>query len=353
MSENIALVIGATGLVGGHLASHIAGLDGWRALGVSRSRPEMKASAYEHLSFDLLDAKQCADALAAHPGITHLYVAARTKGATADAEERNNVALLANLLDALDTHAPRLRHVHLVHGTKWYGAHLPSTRPPFREDDHRVMPPNPYYAPHDYLVERHHQADKRWSWSTSRPALIFGFSHGYPHNIVGLIGVYAALCKELGTQFRFPGTDWCYRSLQSATDIGLLCRAIVHLSEADAGANASFNIANGDVFSWSNLWPRVANAFGLEYGPPQRYSLLEYMADKEPVWQRIVKKHGLRELALKDLVAWNYGDFHFNKEGNDICSLVKLNQAGFHDVTDTEHHFMTVLQRFRDERVLP
>jgi nucleoside-diphosphate-sugar epimerase len=350
MSDNIALVIGASGLVGGHLAAHIAGLSGWRALGVSRRRPEAAAS-YQHLAFDLLDANQCAEALAAHPGITHLFVAARTKGVTADAEERNNVALLANLLDALDAHAPNLRHVHLVHGTKWYGAHLPNTCPPFRESDHRVMPPNPYYAQHDYLATR--QRDAAWSWSTSRPALVFGFSFGYPHNIVGLIGVLAALCQELGTQFRFPGTDWCYRSLQSATDIGLLCRSIVHLSECEAAANTSFNVANGDVFSWSNLWPRVAQAFGLDYGSPQRYSLADYMADKEPVWRRIVAKHGLRNIALKDLVAWSYGDFHFNKEGSDICSLVKLNQAGFSDVTDTEHHFMSVLQRFRDERILP
>lgn len=52
----------------------------------------------------------------------------------------------------------------------------------------------------------------RWLWSTARPALIF----------VGLIGVLAAWCMDLGTQFRFPGTDRCYPSLRSATDFGLL-----------------------------------------------------------------------------------------------------------------------------------
>lgn len=148
MSQKIAPVFRTTGRLRGHLASHIAGLDGSRALRVSRSRPDGIASAYAHLSFDLPDAKQCADALAAHPGIPHMYVAARTKCANAGAEERNNVALLANLRD---TRAPRLKRLHLVYWTKGYGAHLPDTRP-FREDDHRVMPPNHSSAQHDYLA---------------------------------------------------------------------------------------------------------------------------------------------------------------------------------------------------------
>ena len=350
MSEKVALVIGASGMVGGNLASHIAGLSGWRAFGVSR-KPPAGPKRFEHISFDLLNVDQCHAALANHPEITHVFVAARTQGATSEQEERNNIVLLANLVDTLEKTAPKLRHIHVVHGTKWYGAHLPNTSPPFREDDARVMPPNPYYGQHDFLLER--QKGRHWTWSTSRPGLVFGYATGYPHNIVCLIGILAAMSRELGTQFRFPGTEWCFRSLQSATDIGLLCRAIVSISESEHGANTSFNVGNGDVYSWSNLWPRIAKSFDLECGYPQKYVLADYMADKEPVWQRIVEKYGLRDFALKDLVAWPYGDFHFNKEGSDIASLVKINGIGFHEVSDSEDLFMRVLQQYREEGVLP
>lgn len=350
MSEKVALVIGASGIVGGNLATHIAGLAGWRAFGVSRRAPA-SAVPFEHISFDLLNVAHCHDALKHHPEITHVFVAARTQGATSEQEEHNNIALLANLVDTLEQTAPNLQHIHVVHGTKWYGAHLPNTSPPFREDDARVMPPNPYYGQHDFLQAR--QAGRNWAWSTSRPGLVFGYATGYPHNIVLLIGILAAMSRELSTQFRFPGTEWCFRSLQSATDIALLCRAIVWISESRSAQNTSFNVGNGDVYSWSNLWPRIAKRFDLECGYPQKYILGDYMADKEAIWQRIVTKHGLRDFSLKDLVAWTYGDFHFNKEGSDICSLVKINGIGFHEVTDTEDLFMRILQRYQDEKILP
>lgn len=350
MSKKVALVIGASGLVGGNLATHMGQQAGWRALGVSRRRPA-RPIGYEHLSFDLLDTDQCKTALAAHPDITHVYVAARTKGGTPLQEEQNNVAVIRNLLDTLEQTSPELEHVHLVHGTKWYASHLPGTLPPFRESDPRFMTPNPYYAQHDYIAKR--QQGRGWSWSTSRPTLVLGFSTGYPHNIVCLVGVLASICRELGMSWRFPGTDWCYQSLQTATDMDLLCRAIVFMSTSEQGKNESFNVANGDVFSWSRLWPQVGKSFGMETGNPQPFSLVEYLSDKEPVWQRIVQKHGLQATTLSDLVAWSYGDFHFNKQSSDICSLVKLNHIGFYEMTDTEALFLKTLNRYRKEKVLP
>lgn len=350
-NKKVALVIGASGLVGGNLANHIATLPGWTALGVSRTKPA-KAHQFTHISIDLLDKDQCHQALARYPEITHVFIAARTKGATPEIEERNNLSVVGNLLDTLEQTAPGLEHVHLVHGTKWYGAHLPNTTPPFRESDpRRVMPPNPYYAQYDYLVDR--QEGREWSWSTSRPALIFGYSTGYPHNIVCLVGIFAAMCRELGMQFRFPGSEWTYKSLQPATDIDLLCRGIVHIASSENGRNQTFNVGNGDVFSWSNLWPRVAGVFGMEHGTPQQYSLLEYLSDKDGLWERMVQKYDLKQNSLSDLVKWSYGDFHFNRQGSDITSLIKINKAGFSEVTDSEDLFMEVLERYREERIIP
>ena len=41
-----------------------------------------------------------------------------------------------------------------------------------------------------------------WSWSALRPNPVCGFSTGSFMNLVISLGVYAAICKELGIAFR-------------------------------------------------------------------------------------------------------------------------------------------------------
>ena len=44
-----------------------------------------------------------------------------------------------------------------------------------------------------------------WTWSALRPNPVCGFSTGSFMNLVVSLGVYAAICKELGAAFR---CDW-------------------------------------------------------------------------------------------------------------------------------------------------
>jgi hypothetical protein len=46
-----------------------------------------------------------------------------------------NVALLTNLMDAVEPAAEALQHVNLMHGTKWYGNHLGPFKTPAKETD--------------------------------------------------------------------------------------------------------------------------------------------------------------------------------------------------------------------------
>jgi hypothetical protein len=66
----------------------------------------------------------------------------------------DNVAMLRNLIDAIEPVARGLEHVHLVQGTKYYGMHLGPFRTPAREDDPRPDFPNFYYDQQDLLAER-------------------------------------------------------------------------------------------------------------------------------------------------------------------------------------------------------
>jgi hypothetical protein len=42
----------------------------------------------------------------------------------------------------------------------------------------------------------------------------------------------------------------------------------------------------------------------MEYGPPQRLPLTLFMSDKEPVWNRLVKKHSLLDYTFQEAAAW-------------------------------------------------
>ena len=59
------------------------------------------------------------------------------------------------------------------------------------------------------------------------------------------------------------------------------------------------------------IWPVIAWHFGMEVGEPQELSLPAAMADKAPVWSRIVEKHGLQQGATwEQLGTWKFAVRH-------------------------------------------
>jgi hypothetical protein len=112
-------------------------------------------------------------------------------------------------------------------------------------------------------------------------------------------------------------------------------------------------VSNGDVFRWQRLWPRLAAHFGMPVGEVRPCMLAELMADKDPVWQRVVRRHGLAASRLDEVAVWGFGDFLFRQDYDVVSSTTRLRQAGFHDVVDTEAMFRVHLTRYREARLLP
>jgi nucleoside-diphosphate-sugar epimerase len=52
-----------------------------------------------------------------------------------------------------------------------------------------------------------------------------------------------------------------------AVDVRLLADALAWAATAPQAANGTFNITNGDVFEWRDLWPALAETLGVEVGP--------------------------------------------------------------------------------------
>ena len=346
-----ALIAGAGGAASKRLIEILLADPEWSVLALARS-PRSSAGRLTAISADLLDRAACADALAAHPSVTHLFYTARAKhGETGIESVEDNVAMLRNVIDAVEPIAHGFEHVHLVQGTKYYGMHLGPFHTPADEGDPRHPPPNFYYDQQDLLVER--QRGRRWAWSASRPTFIYDFAPERARNAVSVIGAYAVIMRELGSPLDFPGSKASFEAHRDMTDATLLARAMAFIATTAACRNQAFNVVNGDLYRWEILWPKIARHFEMPPGEVRPTQLSEWIKDKQPIWAEIVRRYALAESDVNEVADWDFADFHWG-HGYDICSSpAKLHAAGFRERLDSEQAFLGYLGRYRDARVLP
>jgi len=352
--DKTVVVIGALGVIGRYAVERFAGKADWQVVGLSRRKGEDRDNV-RYIPTDLLDAGKTEAALADLADATHVvYCAFQATGSKAADFARGtemNRAMLANSVAAIDRVAERLERVVLITGTKYYGSHLGPFKTPAREDDPRHLPPDYYFDQIDWLAA--YQRGKRWGYTELRPQTLCGFAPGTAMSIVPLIAVYAAISRELGLPLRFPGKPGAYRAIYQVTESTHLANAIHWAATTKASTNEAYNITNGDYFRWINLWPRVAEVFEMPVAEPQTISLVDHMADKAPLWEQMVQRHGLKPYRFEDIVAWPFGDYVFGCDWDVMTSTTKVRQHGFHDVVDSEQMFVRLLRQFRTERIVP
>ena len=103
--------------------------------------------------------------------------------------------------------------------------------------------------------------------------------------------------------------------MNQAIDADLIAQACAWAAQAPNARNETFNLENGDVFVWQNVWPTIAGALGMPVGEPEPQSLATALADQQPAWERLVDKYQLA--APRDLTAFigqgaAYADFQMN-----------------------------------------
>ena len=263
----LALVVGASGIVGNNLARHLRAR-GWPVYGLAR-RPPTDIDGMLPVPADLLDPASLRTAL---QGLrpTHAFISAWLRQETEADNIRINGAMVRNVLDALSP-AGSLSHVALVTGLKHYlgpfeaygKGKLPAT--PFREDQPRLDVDNFYYAQEDELFAAAGRAG--FGWSVHRPHTIIGYAVGNAMNMGVTLAAYATICKATGRPFLFPGSATQWNGLTDMTDAMLLARHLEWAATTEAARNQAFNVVNGDVFRWSWMWGRLASWFGLEPAP--------------------------------------------------------------------------------------
>jgi nucleoside-diphosphate-sugar epimerase len=349
-----ALVVGVSGISGGNLADRLLA-DGWEVTGLSR-RPHELDQRITPLAADLEDAHAVAAAVRG-TAPTHVFYATWSRCATEAENCEVNGRMLQNLLDAIGPEKS-VRHVALVTGLKHYlgpfeayAKAQPDT--PFSEEQARLPYENFYYVQEDILFAAAERDG--FTWSVHRPHTLIGWALGNAMNMGVTLAVYAAICRETGRAFRFPGSREQWEAVTDVTDSGLLAAHLVWAATTPAAANQALNIVNGDVFRWRRLWPRLAVALGVE---PVGFDsepapLEEQMADAGEIWPELVRRHGLRELDVDALASWWHTDADLGRTVETFTDMGKSRRLGFLGVRDTESSFTELFQRLRAERVVP
>jgi nucleoside-diphosphate-sugar epimerase len=348
------LVFGGHGVTGGAIVDVGKAEAGWSITTAGRRPSDADANdanGQHHVSVDLLDEKQSFDALSRLSGITDVAFAAFTPASPKHGETDLNIGMLANALRGLGSLKGGLKRVVLIGGGKSYGPHLGHYRTPARESDPRVMGPIFYDAQQDLLTEW--SARNGTSWTILRPDLMFGPSLKSPMNMVTSLAAFALISRELGIKLRFPGSYAAWSALFQATDASLLGRAAFWALGADGAKGEIFNVINGDQFRWRHIWAGLASFFEMEVDEPQPMSLAAQMEDKEPVWQAVVVKYGLRPVKLADMASWPFLDMLLNVEFDMVQSTIKIRKAGFADCVDTHESLINQLGNLRKLRLVP
>jgi len=348
--NRLALIAGATGLIGRRIARELRAQGGWEIVGLCRRPPA--AAGFPMVAVDLTDAADARNKLAGLDRATHVFYAARYDHPEGVAESVEiNAAMLRNVVEAAEASAPRLEHVHIVHGSKYYGHQLGPVVLPMREDGPRAPGTNFYFNQEDFIRER--QRGRPWSYSISRPHSFVDGAPDQPRNIALLIAVYASILREQGMPLVFPGTDAAWAARTQFTSLPLLARAIVWMATEPRCANRAYNVVNGDTPRWQDLWPRFAAWFGMPVGPVQPCALGAMMAGRQSVWTTLVARRGLRARPWAELVLWSYGDYVFRPEWDIVSDMTRARGDGFAEHVDSTRLFLELFQGLRAENIIP
>jgi len=176
-------------------------------------------------------------------------------------------------------------------------------------------------------------------------------------NVLPAIGVYSAIRREKGEPFSFPGGP---SFVWEAADADLVADMMVWAGQSPQAANEAFNITNGDVFEWRNLWPALAKLsvsktgtrHANERGSLPRGKRACLGPDRREVTGFVPKPTGVgwprgpaRGLRVR---LWRSGRASSLRELPSSC--VRLGSPGRFD---TENSFRNALRSLIDHKLLP
>lgn len=223
-------------------------------------------------------------------------------------------------------------------------------------------------------------------------------------NLATSLGLYCAITKEMGQELMWPGSPSFYTKFDCFTYSRLHAKFNLWaaLEKSPKVSNQAFNVVNGDVESWQNMWPKVAAKFHMkipeqmftlaeeqgkideEHGsimklherPPlsefaaerglkdtkassqslveQKIDLVKWSqrSDVKAAWDKLAKREGLEHDAFEK-ATWGFLGFVFGRNYDIVISMNKAHKAGWTGWQDTFDALSECMDELVDEKVLP
>jgi hypothetical protein len=303
--------------------------------------------------------------------------------------------MLQNFLDALAINGVQLKRVLLTTGAKQYGVHLGPVKCPMLETDPWIegkgRPPNFYYTQQRILYAAAKKSN--FEWVVTYPNDVIGVARGNFMNLSTAVALYAAVSKELGGELEFPGSENFYSRFDCFTSSRLHAVFCLWAIKEQNCANQAFNVVNGDVESWVNLWPKVAKKFGLKVPARQfekkapdssvmklaevppfedlaavtgmegkmrqgiveaRVDLVKWSQKKEvkDAWKRIAEREGLEKDALEK-ATWGFLGFVLGRNYDIVISMSKARKLGWTGYVDNWDALEQSFDELAKEKIAP
>ena len=347
------LLVGPYGVLGTGVLDAAAANAAWPITTAARRPPptHRASTALRHINVDLLDRKGTMQVFSDLSTVTDLVFAAYLEKPTMAETVEPNARMLTNTLDALAARGVPLQRVVLTGGARSYGFHLGSFNAPAKETAPRLIAPIHYHQQEDILAD---WCEKNGaSWTVLRPHLVMGPSLNSPMNLVTGLATFAAMSRELGLPLRYPGRREGWNTLQETTDAELFGRATLWALGEDKARNEIFNVSNGDVYRWRQMWSELTAFYDIPVAEPLAMSTVSEMSEKGPLWGAMVARYGLFPTPYEQIANWAFVDFMLNFPEETILSTIKIRQAGFADCIDTHQSFQRQLSKLREMRIIP
>ena len=275
---------------------------------------------------------------------------------------------------------------------------------PMEESDPRLAdsdrPPNFYYKQQDILAQK--SSTQGWDWVVTYPNIVIGVAKNNFMNLATSLGIYCAVTKELGEELVWPGSPDFYVGFDCFTSSSLHAEFDLWAALDPKASKQVFNVVNGDIESWQNMWPKVARKFGLKIPesmfteeeqqgkmdekagsvvnlmerPPltefaaerglkntkyarqgrveQKIDLVKWSqrSDVKAAWKQLAEREGLEHAAFEK-GTWAFLGFIFGRNYHMVASMTKARKAGWTGYKDTFDSLSEALDELVTESILP
>lgn len=211
------------------------------------------------------------------PGIHYIFFCAYVPDEDPRVAGYLNKQLMNNFLIALGisglkTHVKRF----VLSQDYWrYGPYYGCMKQPCEETDHivsgnrtgQVWPMSYFHEQQRLLIKA--AVEWEWEWVITHAHNVLGFTPGNYINPAIAMGLYCTISKAMpGSELPFPGNMGNYLSMNTWVSARHFAKFCLWVATAPGAGNHSFNVINGDVESFQNLWPKLAQHFGCKIPDP-------------------------------------------------------------------------------------